>query len=68
MGMSSLIFDNVDKFFAIADKTLEETETGEIKADYNNFRKIMLKHTDLLTGSEYGENIEEAIYQAWREF
>jgi hypothetical protein len=65
MGMSSFIFDNVDKFWDIAQKVASKNETGEIKVDFNNFRKTMLTHTDLLSGSEYEENIEEAIYQSW---
>ena len=33
MGMSSYIFDNVDKFWDIAEDTASKNETGEIKID-----------------------------------
>jgi|TARA_B110000495_G_scaffold159226_1_gene143270 hypothetical protein len=65
MGMSSLIFDNVDKFWDIAEEVASNNETGEIKIDFNNFRKQMLSHIDLLLGSDYAGNVEDAIYQAW---
>jgi hypothetical protein len=67
MGMSSFIFDNVEKFFDIAEEVASENETGEIKIDFDEFRKQMLVHADLLAGSQEGSDIEEAIYQAWQE-
>jgi|TARA_B100000768_G_scaffold181725_1_gene206002 hypothetical protein len=65
MGMSSYILDNVEKFWDIAEDTASKNETGEIKIDFDQFRKQMLEHADLLAGSEEGSDIEEAIYQAW---
>ena len=65
MGMSSYILDNVEKFWDIAEDTASKNETGEIKIDFDQFRKQMLELADLLAGSEEGSDIEEAIYQAW---
>jgi len=65
MGMSNMIFNNVDEFWDIAEEVASKNETGEIKIDFNNFRKQMLKHIDLLSGSDYGGNVEDTIYQAW---
>ena len=67
MGMSSLVFDNVDKFFDIAEEISAKNATGEIKIDFGNFRIQMMEHADLLLGSEYSEDVETAIYQAWSE-
>jgi|TARA_B100000768_G_C11156147_1_gene322475 hypothetical protein len=67
MGMSSFIFDNVEKFYDIAEEVASENETGEIKIDFDEFRKQMLVHADLLAGSSEGSDIEEAIYQAWQD-
>ena len=67
MGMSSFIFDNVDKFYDIAEEVASENETGEIKIDFDEFRKQMLVHADLLAGSQEGSDVEEAIYQAWQD-
>ena len=50
MGMSSYIFDNVDKFWDIAEEVASRNETGEIKIDFDEFRNQMLKHADLLSG------------------
>lgn len=65
MGMSSYIFDNVDKFWDIAEEVASSNETGEIKIDFDEFRKQMLEHADLLSGSDLSDDVEEAIYQAW---
>ena len=65
MGMSSYILDNVDKFWDIAEEVASKNETGEIKIDFDQFRKQMLKHTDLLSGTDLENNFEDAIYQAW---
>jgi hypothetical protein len=67
MGMSSFIFDNVEKFYDIAEEVASENETGEIKIDFDEFRKQMLVHADLLAGSSEGSDVEEAIYQAWQD-
>jgi hypothetical protein len=67
MGMSSFIFDNVEKFYDIAEEVASENETGEIKIDFDEFRKQMLVHADLLAGSQEGSDVEEAIYQAWQD-
>lgn len=61
MGMSSMIFDNVDKFWDIADKTIGECDT---LAEFTN---KMLEHGDLLSGSSESENIEDSLYEAWQE-
>tara|TARA_B110001454_G_scaffold176575_1_gene168735 strand:+ start:1518 stop:1724 length:207 start_codon:yes stop_codon:yes gene_type:complete len=60
MGMSGLIFDNVDKFWDIADKTIGKCET------LHEFRDSMLKHGDLLAGSSEASNIEDGIYNVWQ--
>jgi|TARA_R110002074_G_scaffold241520_1_gene413394 hypothetical protein len=65
MGMSSFIFDNVDKFWDIAEKVASKNNTGEIKIDFDQFRLQMLEHADLLSGSDLSDDVEEAIYQAW---
>ncbi len=65
MGMSSFIFNNVDKFWDIAEEVASRNETGEIKIDFDEFRKQMLEHADLLSGSDLSDDVEEAIYQAW---
>ena len=65
MGMSSFIFNNVDKFWDIAEEVASRNETGEIKIDFDEFRNQMLKHADLLSGSDLSDDVEEAIYQAW---
>jgi|TARA_B100000795_G_C22777286_1_gene430608 hypothetical protein len=65
MGMSSYVLDNVEKFWDIAEDTASKNETGEIKIDFDQFRKQMLKHTDLLLGTDFQNNFEDAIYQAW---
>jgi hypothetical protein len=66
MGMSSYILGNVDLFFEIGDKKIEETNwTGNVQADFSAFRKAMQEHTNLLSGSEYAEDVEQAIYQVW---
>ena len=63
--MSSFIFNNVDKFWDIAEEVASRNETGEIKIDFDEFRKQMLEHADLLSGSDLSDDVEEAIYQAW---
>jgi hypothetical protein len=65
MGMSSFIFNNVDEFWDIAEEVASRNETGEIKIDFDEFRKQMLEHADLLSGSDLSDDVEEAIYQAW---
>ena len=65
MGMSSFIFDNVEKFYDIAEEVASSNETGEIKLDFDQFRTKMLEHADLLSGSDLADDVEEAIYQAW---
>ena len=65
MGMSSYIFDNVDKFWDIAEEVASRNETGEIKIDFDEFRNQMLKHADLLSCSDLSDDVEEAIYKAW---
>lgn len=61
MGMSGLIFDNVDKFWDIADKTIGDCESLQ------EFTDEMLKHGDLLAGSGESDNVEDALYDAWQE-
>jgi hypothetical protein len=61
MGMSGLIFDNVDKFWDIADKTIGDCESLQ------EFTDKMLKHGDLLAGSGEANNIEDGLYEAWQE-
>ena len=63
--MSGFIFDNVDKFWDIAEEVASKNETGEIKIDFDQFRKQILEHADLLSGSDLADDVEEAIYQAW---
>ena len=61
MGMSGLIFDNVDKFWDIADETISECKS------LAEFTDKMLKHGDLLSGSGESDNVEDALYDAWQE-
>ena len=61
MGMSNMIFDNVDKFWDIADKTIDECETLQ------EFTDKMLKHSDLLAGSDEGDDIEGSLYEVWQD-
>jgi hypothetical protein len=61
MGMSSMIFDNVDKFWDIAENTIGECES------FQEFANKMLKHGDLLAGSGEANDIEDALYEAWQE-
>tara|TARA_B100000809_G_scaffold103212_1_gene101875 strand:+ start:484 stop:699 length:216 start_codon:yes stop_codon:yes gene_type:complete len=61
MGMSNWIFDNVDKFWDIADKTISDCETLQ------EFTDKMLKHGDLLAGSGEANNVDDALYEAWQE-
>lgn len=61
MGMSNMIFDNVDKFWDIAAKTVDECE------NLHEFRNKMLKHNDLLSGSEEIDSIEEELYEVWKD-
>ena len=50
MGMSSFIFDNVDKFWDIAEEVASKNETGEIK--------IVTVHPDTSEAIQLtGENI-----------
>ena len=59
--MSNWIFDNVDKFWDIADKTISDCETLQ------EFTDKMLKHGDLLAGSGEANNVDDALYEAWQE-
>jgi hypothetical protein len=61
MGMYSLIEDNVEKFWDIADKTAGECETLQ------EFTDKMLKHSDLLSGSSESDYVEDGLYDAWQE-
>ena len=56
-----MIFDNVDKFWDIAEKTVGECES------LNEFTDKMLKHGDLLSGSDESETVEEGLYETWQE-
>jgi hypothetical protein len=61
MGMSNMIFDNVDKFWDIAENTVSECKNLE------EFIDKMLKHDDLLSGSDESETVEEGLYETWKE-
>ena len=61
MGMSGLIFDNVDKFWDIADEKMGECESLQ------EFTNKMLEHGYLLAGSGESDNVEDALYDAWQE-
>ena len=61
MGMSNMIFDNVEKFWDIADRTIGECKTLQ------EFTDKMLKHGDLLAGSGEADDIEDSLYYAWDE-
>jgi hypothetical protein len=61
MGMSGLIFENVDKFWNIADKTIGECES------FQEFANKMIEHNDLLEGSDEVNDIEDILYEAWQE-
>jgi hypothetical protein len=55
-----MIFDNVDKFWDIANETVDECE------NLQEFRNKMLKHGDLLAGSSEANDIEDSLYEVWR--
>ena len=61
MGMSSMIFDNVDKFWDIAENTVSECKNLE------EFVDKMLKHGDLLSGSDESHSVEDGLYEVWQE-
>jgi hypothetical protein len=61
MGMYSLIEDNVNEFWDIAEKTIGECETLQ------EFTDKMVKHGDLLSGSSESDYIEDSLYEAWQE-
>ena len=61
MGMYSLIEDNVNEFWDIAEKTIGECETLQ------EFTDKMVKHGDLLSGSSESDFIEDSLYDAWQE-
>jgi len=61
MGMSNMIFDNVDKFWDIADNTVSECKNLE------EFVDKMLKHGDLLSGSDESHSVEDGLYEVWKE-
>ena len=59
--MYSLIEDNVNEFWDIAEKTIGECETLQ------EFTDKMVKHGDLLSGSSESDYIEDSLYEAWQE-
>ena len=61
MGMYSLIEDNVNEFWDIAEKTIGECETLQ------EFTDKMVKHGDLRAGSSESDYIEDSLYDAWQE-
>ena len=61
MGMYSLIEDNVNEFWDIAEKTIGECETLQ------EFTDKMVKHGDLLSGSSESDYVEDGLYDAWQE-
>ena len=61
MGMYSLIEDNVNEFWDIAENTIGECESLQ------EFTDKMLKHGDLLAGSGESQYIEDSLYEAWQE-
>ena len=61
MGMYSLVEDNVNEFWDIAEKTIGECETLQ------EFTDKMVKHGDLLSGSSESDYIEDSLYDAWQE-
>ena len=61
MGMYSLIEDNVEKFWDIADKTEADCESLE------EFTNKMLEHGDLLSGSSEADYVEDGLYETWQE-
>jgi hypothetical protein len=62
MGMSSMIFDNVDKFYDIACEEIKSCE------DYNEFQNKMKDHVNLLAGSSDADNYEDGLYDVWQEY
>jgi len=61
MGMSSYIFDNVDKFYDIANKEITNCES------FDEFTNKMKHHEDLLAGSYDADNVEDGLYEVWQE-
>tara|TARA_B100000902_G_scaffold4836_1_gene6179 strand:+ start:857 stop:1060 length:204 start_codon:yes stop_codon:yes gene_type:complete len=62
MGMYSLIEDNVNNFYDIAEKTVGECE------HIDEFKSAMQKHEGLLSGSSDSEHIEDLYAEMWDEF
>ena len=62
MGMYSLIEDNVNKFYDIANATIGECE------HISEFVAKMQHHAGLLTGSGELEHFEDALSECWNEY
>jgi hypothetical protein len=62
MGMYSLIEDNVNNFYDIAEKTVGECE------HVDEFKSKMQKHEGLLSGSSDSEHVEDLYSEMWDEF
>jgi hypothetical protein len=61
MGMSTYILDNQQEFYDIADKNI-----GNFK-NISEFEEFMMKHIDLLRGTENEYWIPETIQEIWQE-
>lgn len=61
MGMYSLIEDNVEKFYSIAEESVGECE------HLNQFIAKMKPHTNLLQGSGDEDHFEDLCYEMWNE-
>ena len=62
MGMYSLIEDNVNNFYDIAEKTVKDCE------HIDEFKSKMQKHEGLLQGSSDEEHAEDLYSEMWNEF
>ena len=60
--MYSLIEDNCNEFYDIAEKTVSECE------HIDEFKSKMQKHEGLLMGSSDEEHIEDLYGEMWNEF
>ena len=62
MGMYSLIEDNCNEFYDIAEKTVSECE------HIDEFKSKMQGHENLLQGSSDEEHIDDLYGELWDEF
>jgi len=70
MGMSNYILDNVDKFWAIADEAVSESESvGEFVAKMSWYRGLLNGSSEYCeTPTEFEELLEQAWHEKWSSY